>query len=1187
MFIHLLLTLYIMLLLLLLNGLLTLTTRVGSIITHDNCTYTTTTTTTHDNALCPFNSDVNVIKYYAKGINVTSVNPSEYDMTFFACVNKFYTCGYMLSENEAVNYDSTGVKIGYGVDLGQYSDELWRTRNMPSDALSKVQQYFQLTGNAAKQALMNNALELDYNTAYDISVTHLKYLQSHLVNTLNVGSKLNKPQITTPLLSVLLNTNETESSLGGAIRSRNVVNIGYIIENLVTNLTFIKQAQALALTALNTECHSKTLITLIVDTSKTSFNFKYMYIHALSGILLKIPFEFAFVAFGDKSDVVFDFTSNTTYMDEQVESYQYTSSNVLHATEGLIKADELFVRRLSHEHGVHYKKVMVLIVNKEVNDDVMQLNEMIMKYKYDKHYHVILITSEDVHDAYSEQILNEKHNVIYIDTLQNEIQDNDVWLPNVLYTSICRQHVQLTLGMSVNNLRINSISDVHYFEMRVMNASSRKYIITFHIDNLQDVNYNIYVSTRTPYPNVNEYDIKHLGNIYDYFYRPASQPYLVLLLPDNNNTTQYESIYISVESDNLYYNITINECNDVTTSINECNVNTSTSNGLFYHDDLTSRMGPSLNYYSFTNCYNRKCLVNSTESLMKYFARGLTSFNTDDYETEHNTYFNSNLFTCLYSLFYCVYIEDEHGALAGHPETIALRDADPFRLLLYDFFPKLLINKIRPLLLIKDTSLVKQKLTEENVYFTRDDALVLYNVTRKKYLDSMNHSLVICTSCPHVFYQLDINWRFILFMNTFENKYYTDSSLTYISNMNSNDYLKLRFNNAHEEESTDDTFVNKHIQNILIQSMNSSNSREKCLISLIVGKSLAYMSEFLNFYKYFVDSLYEQKISLTIYNEESKRLERVIDFSKPSDNTKTALEKYIHSHKQSLQHQTQFDVDYIINMEIPRFSTYDKGIKRVIVIIGDERFTTSDGTYINHNIRIITDDNNSDNVVKLNKTRNDLQNEQVNLMLITSISPDVKYKQYVDTYSSFFKFEEIYPLTNFSQLQNIAQNVVTAIRQIVIQIPPTFEIINDYYKDNLYYYEIELKQIQRKTRLLDITFNPVKKVNVYYSYLYPYPNKFANKGNCSFNTSECRIEVVDREDKEKLYLTFEPVESVVLLKVQVCEWNESKGKCDNVQEVSFVSIVLLVISGFGLFVYGIASCKYGEHHEKKKINIFN
>ena len=1167
-----------MLLLLQLSALLTLIPLVVNIITHDNCTYTT-----HDNALCPFNSTVNAIKYYAKGINVSSVNQSEYDMTFFACVNKFYTCGYMLSENEAVNYNSTGVKIGYGVDLGQYSDELWRTRNMPSKALEKVKPYFKLTGDAAKQTLMNTKLELDYDTAFDISLTHLKYLQSHLVNTLNVGSKLNKPQITTPLLSVLLNTNETESSLGGAIRSRNIVNIGYIIENLVTNLTFIKQAQALAITALNTECHSKTLITLIVDTSKTSFNFKYMYIHALSGILRKIPFEFAFVAYGDKSDVVFDFTSNTTYMDEQVESYQYTSSNVLHAIEGLIKADELFVKRLAHEHE-HYKKVMVLIVNKEVNDDVMQLNEMIMKYKYDKHYHVILITSEDVHDAYSTQILNEKHNVIYIDSLQNEIQDSDVWLPNVLYTSICRQHMQLALGMSVNNLRINSISDVHYFEMRVTSALSRKYIITLHIDNLQDVNYNIYVSTRTPYPNVNEYDIKHLGNIYDYFYRPASQPYVVLLLPDNNNITQHESIYISVESDNLYYNITINEC-EVNSSINECNVNTSTSNGLFYNNDLTSRMGPSLNYYSFTNCYNRKCLINSTESLMKYFARGLTSFNTDDNENENNTYFNSNLFTCLYSLFYCVYIDDEHGALAGHPETIALRDADPFRLLLYDFFPKLLINKIRPLLLIKDTSQVKQKLTEENVYFTRDDTLVLYNVTRKKYVDSMNHSLVICTSCPHVFYQLDVNWRFILFMNTFENKYYTDSALTYISNMNSNDYLKLTFNNAHEEETTDNAFINKHIQNILIQSMNSSNS-EKCLISLIAGKSLAYTSEFLNFYKYFVDSLYEQKISLTIYNEESKRLERVIDFSKPSDATKTVLEKYIHTHKQSLQSHTQFDVDYIINQEIPRFTTYDKGIKRVIVIIGDERFTTSDGTYINHDIRIISGDT-SDNVVKLNKTRNNLNNEQVNLLLITSISPDVKYKQYVDVYSSFFKFEEIYPLANFSQLHNISQNVVTAIRQIVIQVPPTFEIINDYYKDNLYYYEIDLKQIQRKTMKLDITFNPTKKVNVYYSYLYPYPNKFAHKGNCSCYSNECKIDVGDKEDKEKVYLTFEPVENVVLLKVQICEWNESKGKCDNAQEVSLVSIVLLVVSGFGLFVYGIASCKYGEHHEKKKINIFN
>ena len=1147
---------------------------VSNIITNDNCV--------PNDTLCPFNSSVDTIKYYSKGINVSSVNPSEYDMTFFACVNKFYTCPYMLSPSETVNYDDTGVKIGYGVDLGQYDEELWATRNMPRNVLDKVKPYFYKTGEQAKEQLLSSNLELDYDTVYDISLKHLMYLQSHIENTLNVvGNKLNKTQITTPLLSVLLNTNETESSLKDAIRSRNVVNIGYIIENLVTNLTFAKQAQAFAITALNTECHSKTLISLVVDTSKTFYNFNYMYIRVLSEIIRKIPFEFAFVAYGDKADVVFDFTRNTTYMDHQVENYQYTSSNVLHVEQGITKADELFVKRLSHEHE-HYKKIMVLMISKELNDDITQLNEMIKKYKHDKHYHIILITSEDVNDAYSEQILNEKHNVIYIDTLQNEIQDNEFWLPNVLYTSICRQHIQLSLGASVNNLRISSISDVHYFEMLITNTSITKYIVTLHIDNLQDMNYNIYISTKTPYPNVNEHDIKHLGNIYDYFYKNATQPYLVLLLPDST----IDRIFISVESDNLYYNITINECND---DINECSVSKSTSNGLFNHNEVSSRMGPQSNYYSFTNCYEHKCLVKSTESLMKYFARGLTSFNTNDNENDDNTYFNSNLFTCLYPLFYCVYIDEEHGALVGHPESIALQSTDAFNLLLYDFFPKLLINKIRPLL-IKDKQQVKQILTEENIYFTREDTLVLYNVTRKKFLDSMNHSLVRCPSCPHVFYQLDINWRFILFMNTFENTHYFGESLTYISNMNSNDYLNLRFN-SHEHESSENEFVNKHIQNILIQSMNS-NSREKCLISLIVGKSLAYTKEFLYFYKYFVDSLIEQKISLTIYNEESKRLERVIDFSKASDETKTKLEKYTQTHKESKQSHTPFNIDYIINQEIPRFTTYDKGIKRVIVIIGDERFTTNEGKYINHDIRLNTNNNNDNSVdddmmLKLSKTRDNLSQEQVNLMLITSISPDVKYKQYDDTYSSFFKFEEIYPLANFSQLQNIYQNVLTAIRQIVIQIPPTFEIINDYYKDNLYYYEIDLNQIQTKTRRLDIKFNE-QKVNVYYSFRYPYPNQFVYQGNCS-QSNDCKIDIDtdDGDDKGKLYLTFEPIENIVLLKAQICEWNESKGKCDNVKEISIVSIVLLIISGFGLFVYGLASCKYGEHHEKKKINIFN
>ena len=1095
--------------------------------------------------------------------------------SFFACVNKFYTCGYMLSKSEAVNYDSAGVKIGFGVDLSQYNEELWKTRNMPTNALDKVKAFFNQKGKDAEELLLSNKLELDYDTVYDISLKHLMHLQYHIESVLNVDSKLNKTQVTTPLLSVLLSTNESESSLRNAILSRNVVNIGYIIENLVTNLTFQKQAQAFAITALSTECHSKTLISLVVDTSKTIYSFNFMYLRALSEIIRKIPFEFAFVAYGDKGDVVFDFTRNTTYMDHQVDNYQNVSSNILHAEQGLIKADELFTKRLLNE-SEHYRKVMVLIVTKELNDNITQLNELIMTYKRDKHYHVILITSEDVTNAYSEQILNEQHNIIYINTLQNEMQEKESWLPGVLYTSICRQHIRLTLGSAVTNLRIGSILDVHYFELLIANTTATKYIVWLHIHDLQDMNYNVYISTSNPFPNVNEHDVKHLGNIYDYFYRKATQPYLVLSLAE----ATAERIFISVESDNLYYNITIDECDDGEHS--ECSADKSTSNGLYGQNEVSLRMGPKSNYYSFTNCYEHKCLIKSRESLMKYFSRGLTSFNTNDNENEDNTYFNSNLFTCLYSLFYCVYIDEESGALIGHPDSIELQKKDPFTLLVYDFFPRLLINKIRPLL-IRDKEQARQVLTEENIYFTREDTLVLYNVTRKRYLDSMNHSLERCAGCPHVFYQLETSWRFILFMNKFESDKDFDDSLTYVSNMNSDDYLTWRFK-SREGELSDNEFVSRHIQNILIQSMNS-NSREKCLISLVVGKSLAYTEQFLYFYKYFVDSLIEQKVSLTLYNEENKRLERVVDFAKASDETKTKLENYKRAHKESKQPHTPLDIDYIINQEIPRFTTYDRGIKRVIVIIGDERFTTRDGTYISHDISLDGED-----AAKLSKTRDSLKQEQVNLMLITSISPDVKYKHYEDAYSKFFKFEEVYPLVDFSQLQNICQSVATAIRQIVVQIPPTFEIINDYYKDNLYYYEIELSQV--KTKYLLVKFNS-DKVNVYYSFLYPYPNKFVSNGNCSASDedpSKCEIaigeEAYNADEQGKLYLTFEPTENVVLLRAKICESNDSK-KCNNVQEISIVSIVLLILSGFGLFVYGLASCNYGEPQEKKKINIFN
>ena len=1138
---------------------------INNIITRDNCNY--------NNNLCPFNSDIDIINYYSKGINYSSLNSSSYDITFLACVNKFYECGYMLSNNEATNYSSNGVKVGLGVDLGEYNESKWKTFEMPESALEKVKPFFNKKGDDALNELLNTELTLTYDEAYNISLKHITALQQDNIQTIiRNEDKLNNTFIITPLLSVLLlHTNETIKSVPYGDRTGYITNTGNYIANLLTNMTTVKQTQSFAFTALNYDNYNSdcdgALVSVVVDTSISKEEFSAMYKGELSSIIQRIPFEVALVGYHDNADIIFDFNRNVTLMDNAVDSYTQFNQDVVRVSKGIQRADELFTNKLKGS-SMYMKKIIILIMNKESNDDRATLSQMISQYKNEKGYNFIIIGINNVSTKYYEYILNETSNIIYVNGFNQQNQDT-TYLPHIIYTSIQRQHISLQMNNVINNFQIHSINEPHYFKVNILNASNNKYIIQLHIQNVQDVDYQIYISTKTPYPNINEYDIKHLGNIYmsASSHNNATQPYLILLIEDTSLST---TIYISVESEYMIYNITINECNE---QYNECTSDNSISNGLYGTKELTEPIGVDDMYYSFVDCYKKKCLIDET-ALLKYFSRGLTIFNTNDKANSDETYINSNLFSCLYSLYYCAYVDQNGKGYIGDPHSIDLNDKESL-MFVNEQIPKLLFNKIRPLFIKNDnTTSHKQLLQKENIYFTYDETFSLYNITFQNYIINMNHSLIDCRNCPNKFYQLDINWRFILFMNRYTNDNDFGDPLELISKMNSVDYLAWRFKNT--ENKTKDELFQYHIQSVLLHSLYNGFN-EKCLISLIAGKSLIYTSEFLSFLTYLIDSFNEQKISITLYNEDTKRYEMLFDFNMKSDTIIKTIKSYPKKIKKSKKQNAVLYVDDIIKDEIPRFEHYDKGIKRVVLIIGDENFNVGNNTYINHEMKI-----KKENAFKSVRTK--LTKENVNVMLVTSKSLEQKHSiTYMNEYLGGFTYDEVFTISNFNHINESHQNISTAIRQLVIPIPMTFEIINDFYASNLYYYEIDLTQNLAFQHLI-LSFSS-DKINVYYSYNITYPTKYMKDGEC-LNQYKCDINN-NGTNNTKLYITLEPTEKLIYFKAKICEWDSVKERCKNMNDVSIITALVLLVCGFVLFVYGTVSCKYGNQNVKKKINIFN
>jgi hypothetical protein len=218
--------------------------------------------------------------------------------------------------------------------------------------------------------------------------------------------------------------------------------------------------------------------------------------------------------------------------------------------------------------------------------------------------------------------------------------------------------------------------------------------------------------------------------------------------------------------------------------------------------------------------------------------------------------------------------------------------------------------------------------------------------------------------------------------------------------------------------------------------------------------------------------------------------------------------------------------------------------------------------------------------------RTKLTKKNVNVMLVTSKSLKQKHSiTYMNKYLGGFTYDEVFTISNFNYINEAHQNISTAIRQLVIPIPMTFEIINDFYVSNLYYYEIDLTQNLNFQHLI-LSFSS-DKINVYYSYNTTYPTKYMKDGEC-LNLYKCDINNNNNgTNNTKLYITLEPTEKLIYFKAKICEWDSVKERCKNMNDVSIITALVLLVCGFVLFVYGTVSCKYGNQNVKKKINIFN
>lgn len=1115
---------------------------------------------------CPFSSDVDKIKYYSKGINIVNIdNETGLDMQFLDCINLFYLSGYVLDENDE-DFATSGVHIGNGIDISKIplSD-----LKLSYDIYVILSKYAGLKGKDAKDKL---PLILSEEQANEFNKKATIYYRNQLVNKYNLnGTFFESGYFLTPLISLIIKNGmpNKQDDIDQLINQKKTNYLGYAIDNLNKGEKTSRQIIATAISTKAIKCDSHYKIGIIFDKGSDSWSVINQFFYAViqhsneSKVDENQMISYSFVAFGEDATGISAFSNNATVLNTALRNFKYAKETAFNIDKGI----DIVKKYFDVASSFYEQKLIVLFLTvSEIPNIKKSINDI-----QSKGITVIIITTKE-HLSHYETILDDTSNILLFDSYESLAQKSAEYSSAIL-SLICHQAIRLELPqekstIGINNLQIDSIDSPDYYVMKVPIISGKfKYKVEIELKDKKNSEFNIFGSYLNPYPTINNNDVKHMGILYK-----NENPYIIIKPPLRYNQ---EYFFVSIMSPSLSYNITLSRLEDDDSTV--------LSNGLFKTAKVENIIEvDTKQVLSFRKCYESLCPFKTDDSdeglsmktkisLAKYYAKGLGTTNADDDGTQTSPFFNTNLFTCLYKVYTCVYIDSEQGAKIGLPSSnLALKTYTPFALL-NEYISKITINKIRPFQVNGDFEQMKEILHQQNVEFTHKETLDIYKVTRRSLVGSIIFFVNNTPKCPRIFEEMEANLKFILYMNKFtDGKDFNDTTIM-ISNSQFDDYLEKLFNKKDAKNSFESYF-----QNLLLQAQLNI-SKEKGLISMIIGKTMFYTEQFFDFFILFIDEIcvHENKISLTLYDEKADKLRQLIDFSKKNTQLKEYITQYRTDNPFDLNTlksgEYNLPIKKIITNEISHFKTYDKGIKKMIIVIGDEEFQYSPSLKINHNV----------NASELNLTV--LEEEQINFLLLTSISPETNFTAFETKYENL-SLETIYPVKNFHDLENEVSLLSSAIKQTIIRTPSTFIILNDYYENKLVYFEIPVEPYYRTQQ---IQFNS-NKINVYVSFDFPYPNQYRNdmKFIPGENDTFTNITIpIDTDKSEFIFVTLEPKEDVKKLKIDLFVCNEEG--CTGGSKMTMIYIVILLVLGVGLFIYGLCSCSIEDKKDRRNYLKFN
>lgn len=775
----------------------------------------------------------------------------------------------------------------------------------------------------------------------------------------------------------------------------------------------------------------------------------------------------------------------------------------------------------------------------------------------------------------------------------NDSQIEDIYKYNIFYNftkdiniiplkfAINNKHINIDLTGEKSNdeifekklekLSLVDIDSKLYFEVNINNNTldeKEYYEISLDINNT--LGYNIFISNKNPFPSAKDNNISFLK------YYGINNPKLRIKSKNINN-----EFYIGIEG-KLDFNITI--VKKYLKSENESIIN----EGIYEYKSFDSLIKFKDNnidkLYTFnSNEYkpSSKVFENiNSEKMMKYFSRGIDLYNTDD-----SSFFNYNLFVYLFGnthLINGVYKDDNNIYYMGR--YLKLNEYTPSKLKYEEGFNRLLINKLY-------FFLNGNKIEGEapSVYFTEEELKIVYNITYRTYTDELSNKIKKHPNCIH-FEEQTPTMKFILFSLYFA-LYYDNNINKYVISLALKEPKYSDIIKYLKEKKQDDEFLIN-----LISQVEQNSKSEKIMAKIIIGKSLILNDIGIKFVKEFYNAMSKSrtKVSLSIYETEKNKINNILPFISLTNTKPDEISAYKDSHLNEIGNYNKngsqdMNLNTIIDFGLQRFSVYDNGIKKYIIIVCDENIYVKEHNYYINN-----------KIVNLNNLRHlKLIEKQIELLIVTSKNFEKgeihelfnsnelqKSTSFDIPYSLYENYFHVYDLNETNKYMNDLENLI---KHSIIKTKLGQRFINDFTQGKISYYQIYCQEFIGDVVLIKANLT---NFNFYYSTSNPFPNNNTEK---LIEKNEDNIIVIFNEHKDDtIYLGIEPINTLQkqIFEIFSCESFNPNLNCKFVGDYRHQWYLLFaIIFIFCLFLV-IYKCKKefnsdSDFKNKKRLNVFD